>query len=249
MGHQPGQQFVLSGPEARHAVTVRRLGPGQWLDVVDGEGVRVRAQVVSADTQRLVLAVQEVHRTEAPSVRLMLVQALAKADRDLQAVESCTELGVDDVVAWQADRSVARFREGRKQKQLDKWRNTITAAAKQSRRSRWPVLWDPVDTAGLTNLMASSPQTFWVVLHEKAEQTLIGLFQQHQDVSVGSEVSRVALVVGPEGGISDAEIDQLTARGARTALLGPDVLRSSTAGPAGMVLVNMFTGRWNSTPH
>lgn len=239
-----GEQYVLTGPEARHAATVQRLGPGEMLDVVDGDGHRLTCAVVSAQKDQVVLTVESLETTEHRAPEITLVQALAKGDRDLQAVESCTELGVDHVIAWQADRSVARFRAERKDKQLEKWRNTITTAAKQSRRSLWPVLGAPVDTRALVRLVQDSPQTQWLILHEQAQRTLTSVLHGSDQEGGISPGGQVGIVVGPEGGISEAELDQLTAAGARPVLLGPEVLRSSTAGAAAVVLINAFTGRW-----
>lgn len=243
-GYGIGQRFILEGSEAHHAFSVRRLKPGQWLDVVDGDGNRIRTQILSGDSRQLVLAIESCDHDPKPSVSLTLVQALAKSDRDMQAVEMCTELGVDEIVAWQADRSIARFRADRQEKQRDKWRNTIAAAAKQSRRSRWPVLWDPVETSGLVRLISDTPHTSWFVLHEQASDAFYDVLHQSfvGDDRVSTE--RIAIVVGPEGGISDTEVAMMCDAGARTVRLGDEVLRSSTAGAAALVILNIFTKRW-----
>lgn len=239
-----GDQYVLTGTEARHAATVRRLGLGELLDVVDGAGHRLTCTVVSAAKDNLELTVDSVETTAGTQPEVTLVQALAKGDRDLQAVESCTELGVDRVIAWQADRSVARFRADRQDKQLEKWRHTITAAAKQSRRSLWPELGDPVNTRALVQLVKDSPDTMWWILHEQAQETLVSELRTVERNRPENRPESVGIVVGPEGGISDAELHQLRLAGARTVLLGPQVLRSSTAGAAAVVLINAFSGRW-----
>lgn len=240
-----GTQYVLEGAEARHAVTVRRLGPGDLLDVVDGVGHRLTCTVVTAAKDHVVLTVDASQTTPQRRPQVTLVQALAKGDRDLQAVETCTELGVEQVIAWQADRSVARFRPERLDKQLEKWRNTMSAASKQSRRSLWPVLGDPVDTRGLVHLLEGSPETQWWILHEQAQTTLISALRTDVHGPALGDPQSVGIVVGPEGGISDSELDQLTAAGAQPVLLGHEVLRTSTAGAAALVLINAFTGRWS----
>ncbi|ROZ64757.1 16S rRNA (uracil(1498)-N(3))-methyltransferase [Kocuria soli] len=262
-----GDTYTLTGPEARHAVTVRRLSVDEALDVVDGQGTRVTGTVTATNKEpgrdtaggpgapsggssggdwvRLTVTAVEAQPARRPS--LVLVQALAKGDRDLQAVETCTELGVDAVIPWQADRSVARFRPDRMHKQLDKWRSTVVAAAKQSRRSRWPIVQDPVNSAALEARIRDEGQTRWWILHEAAEQTLAQALAENAAVvdPHRTDPHVFAVVVGPEGGISEVELGRFVRAGAQPVLLGPEVLRSSTAGAAAVVMLNQATGRWS----
>lgn len=246
-----GATVHLSGPEARHAATVRRMLPGELLELVDGDGLRVTGEVVRAGADELELTVTRTEREPARAPRLILVQALAKGDRDLQAVESCTELGVDAVVPWQADRSIARLRPERQSKQLAKWESTLVAAAKQSRRARWPRLQEPVSSASLARRIAAEPDTRWLVLHETATDRLVELAPTlgaspaaAADATEGGGPSSVAVIVGPEGGVAERELERFLAAGARTVLLGPEVLRSSTAGAAALTVLSAALGRW-----
>src|SRR5665648_1065717 len=100
----PGSRYVLEGVEARHAGVVQRRRPGERVDVVDGRGVRLECRIAAVDPGRLSLEVVGRRDEPAPLVRLILVQALAKGDRDEMAVEAATEVGVDEVVPWQAAR-------------------------------------------------------------------------------------------------------------------------------------------------
>ncbi|KAA9395034.1 16S rRNA (uracil(1498)-N(3))-methyltransferase [Kocuria coralli] len=241
-GVAAGDTVTLTGPEARHATTVRRLRSGEALDLVDGQGHRVTGLLRETGKDFLALEATDVSRTPERAPRLALVQALAKGDRDLQAVEACTELGVDAVTPWQAERSVARFRPDRAEKQLEKWRNTVVAAAKQSRRSLWPVLRDPVDSASLAALIGEETGTLWLVLHESASASLPAVLDELGETALGA--SSIAVIVGPEGGISDREAEMFRAAGARVVGLGPEVLRSSTAGAAAAAVLSVATGRW-----
>ena len=83
-----GDRLELTGPEAHHAITVRRLRPGETLDLVDGAGTRARCELLRGEKQTMTVTVRALHREPAPAPRLTLVQALAKGDRDLQAAES-----------------------------------------------------------------------------------------------------------------------------------------------------------------
>ena len=101
---EEGSTLVLDGAEAHHAATVRRARAGERIDVVDGRGTRARCVVAEAGGARLALNVRERVREQAPRPRITLVQALAKAGRDLQAVETSTEYGASRFVHWAADR-------------------------------------------------------------------------------------------------------------------------------------------------
>lgn len=234
---EPAGLVTVDGAEARHAVTVKRLSPGEGVDLVDEQGTRVIGEVESSDSGELVVRALEIVREPSPSPRLILVQALAKGDRDEQAIESATELGIDGVIPWQSDRSIVRWRGDRAAKALAKWRSVVRAATKQSRRARTPEVEDVLDSAGLARRIAQGGAAF--ILHEDATTSLAS---QLGDVA-GLE-GDVLLIVGPEGGISPAEVAAFEAAGARMALLGPHVLRSSSAGPAALVVASTVLCRW-----
>ena len=236
---RPGDEMELTGAEARHAVTVRRLRAGETLDLVDGTGTRAGCEFVRGDKDSMTVRVLSVLQEPAPATELILVQALAKGDRDLQAAESATELGVDRVIPWQADRSIVRLKADRAAKTMSKWRSTVTAAAKQSRRARWPLVEDHVTSSGLAALIHSSPRTVWFVLHESSEVSWgnLGLDELTGAPSVG-------VIVGPEGGISEQELERFEQAGARPLKLGSEVMRASTAGPAALAALCALSGRW-----
>ena len=228
-----GSTVELTGPEGRHAAAVRRIGAGERVDLVDGQGKRVTAYVLGSDRAGLTLRVDEVTEEPAPSPRLVLVQALAKGDRDDQAIEAATELGVDVVVPWQAQRSIVQWRGERGRKAHGKWVDAVTAAGKQSRRARFPEVEPLVDLNGLVQRAAGGAATF--VLHEEATDPLAGA-----DLPADGDV---LLVVGPEGGITPDELAALTDAGAQVVRLGHTVLRSSSAGPAAIAVLSA-SGRW-----
>ncbi len=232
-GARVGGSVVLDGPEGRHAATVRRIGVGESVLLSDGRGTRATAEVVAAGKAELELAVTAVEEDPEPDLRLVLVQALAKADRDDQAIESATELGVDEVVPWQAARSIVVWRGDRAAKALRKWESVVTAAAKQSRRSRVPVVAEPVGQRALVERIRGSALA--LVLHEDATTPLAG-----QAVPDSGDV---LVVVGPEGGISPEELSAFEEAGAVPVRLGSTVLRSSSAGPAALAVISAAS-RW-----
>jgi 16S rRNA (uracil1498-N3)-methyltransferase len=215
-----GDEVLVDGTEGHHAVAVRRLRAGERVVVADGSGGGVRGEVVDATKAGLRVQVLEVLDESAPPVRLVVAQALAKGDRGELAVEMLTEVGVAEVVPWQASRSVARWSADRVDRGLTRWRSTAREAAKQSRRLRVPTVSDPVTTQALVGRLGAADLA--LVLHEDATDPIAA-------VALPAE-GEVVVVVGPEGGISPEELAAFDAVGARTVRVGDHVLRTSTAG-------------------
>lgn len=223
-----GEPFVLDGAEGHHAATVVRVRAGQQFYISDGLGRRVLVEAASVERSVVRGLVVEVSDEPAASPTFVLVQALAKGDRDEQAVEAATELGVDEVVPWQAERSVVVWRPDRVARSLARWEAVVTRATKQSRRSRMPLTAAPVDLAGLVERVTRSSLT--LVLHEAAAPPLSSVPLP--------DSGEVLVVVGPEGGISDRELAALVTAGARTVRLGRTILRASSAGPAALAVLS-----------
>ncbi|MFW0775760.1 16S rRNA (uracil(1498)-N(3))-methyltransferase [Paenarthrobacter nitroguajacolicus] len=240
----PGSTFVLEGPEARHAVTVKRLSAGEPVDIADGAGVRLIGTVVDAGSGTLTVMASDVLLEHQPDVRMVLVQALAKGDRDELAIETATELGIDAVIPWQSERAIVRWKGERSAKAHAKWQSVVTAAAKQARRAWIPEVRSIVDTAALAKAVAGADLA--IILHEDAKNPLRTVLEGWEALpyAAAGTPREVLLIVGPEGGISPREVTRLSDAGAVTALLGHHVLRSSTAGPAAVVLASDILGRW-----
>lgn len=239
----PGSTFELDGAEGRHAGVVQRRGPGERIDVVDCAGVRLRCVIASVEAAHLDLTVEEVVVEQHDGLEIVLVQALAKGDRDEMAVEAATEVGVDAILPWQAERSVVVWRGDRAAKSRARWLGVVRAATKQARRATMPRVGLVVDGAGLVaaveRVVAGGGAA--LVLHEEATQPLADVVLPERS---SEAVREVLLVVGPEGGISDRELERLVGAGAVPVRLGPHVLRTSTAGPVAAALVAQRLGRW-----
>ena len=237
-GNQPDADGVIciTGDEARHASQVVRLRSGERVDLVDGVGRRYEGTVRSASRDRLDVAVERIVDEPDPAPRIVVVQALAKGDRGEQAVAAMTEVGVDVIVPWSAEHCITRWSADRAQRGVDKWRATARASAKQARRSRVPDVLPLHSTADMDARLSDAALV--ICLDESADEPLAGI-----DIP---DTGDVVLVVGPEGGLSDAERAHLTGRGARLARLGPTVLRTSTAGPVGAAVVLARTRRWGA---
>ena len=259
----PGDTYLLDGLEGRHAGVVQRRGVGERIDVVDGAGLRLTCRVTAVQASEVSLEVVSVEREPSDGVSVVLVQALAKGDRDELAIEAATEAGVDAVLPWQAERSVVVWRGDRAAKSRARWVATVRAATKQARRASLPGVGDVVDAKGLaarTAQVVAAGGTV-LVLHEEATLPIaqaalpalpaLGAGAQEpaaqtpEDSATGSDALReILVVVGPEGGISERECTLLTEAGATLVRLGPHVLRTSTAGPIAVALLSERLGRW-----
>ncbi len=232
-----GTETILDGPEGRHAATVRRLRPGERLVLTDGRGGLAGCEVLGIGRGQLRLQVLRRQTAPAPVLRVTLAQALIKGERGELAVELVTEAGVDAVLPWRASRCVARWEEGpRAAKALSRWRETARQAAKQARRAWFPEVAEPVDTAVLGQRCTAAAGC--LVLHEAATESLAS-------VPLPAE-GELVLVVGPEGGITEAELATLTAAGGRPVRLGPEVLRSSSAGIVALSAIGALSQRWSA---
>jgi 16S rRNA (uracil1498-N3)-methyltransferase len=205
--------------------------------VTDGAGQLAECVVTQASGGVLHLAVRSRRVAPPPDPALAVVQALPKGDRGQLAVELMTEAGVDVIVPWAAQRCVTRWHGERGERALARWRATAREAAKQARRPRFP------EVTGLV----STPE----VAHAVRSAALAVLL----DPGAGTALSTLPLpssgdlvvIVGPEGGLSPAEVAALTGAGAVGARLGPTVLRTSTAGVVAAAVMLSRAGRWRDT--
>ncbi|MER6536430.1 16S rRNA (uracil(1498)-N(3))-methyltransferase [Streptomyces sp900105755] len=232
-------QYVLDGPEGRHAVSVKRLRPGEEVVLTDGAGRWAVCEVVAAEGKdRLVVRMTSVSEEPEPSPRITVVQALPKGDRGEVAVETMTEVGVDRIVPWQAARCITQWKGERGLKSLAKWRGTAREAGKQSRRVRFPEVADAATTRQVAALLAEADLA--AVLHSD--------FGHGSEPLAAAELptgGEIVLVVGPEGGVARDEIALFEEAGAKAYTLGPTVMRTSTAGTAAAALLLGRTGRWS----
>ncbi|WP_407360448.1 16S rRNA (uracil(1498)-N(3))-methyltransferase [Microbacterium sp. LBN7] len=227
-----GDVVSLTGAEAKHAAVVRRLRVGEVVTVGDGAGVWLAGVAEEVAPSRVDVRIEERVEHPAPAPRLVLVQALAKGDRDELAVQAACELGVDEIVPWQAGRSVSRWEGPKAVKGRERWSTIVREAAKQAHRA-----WVPEVTApATTKQLAARASTDRVLLLDPTAPVRLS--------AIEPDGRDLVLVVGPEGGISDEELALLTDAGAERVLLGETVLRTSTAGPAAVAVLSVALGRW-----
>ncbi|MFF0865464.1 16S rRNA (uracil(1498)-N(3))-methyltransferase [Nonomuraea sp. NPDC050227] len=229
-----GAELTLDGPEGRHAASVRRLRAGERVDLTNGAGDVAECVVREVFKDALALDVLARYTVEPPARRLVVVQGLPKGDRGELAVEMMTEVGVDVIVPWAASRSITQWKGDKIAKALGRWRATAREAGKQARRFHLPQVAELASTAQVEGLLADA--ALGLVLHEEAAEPLSKVA-----LPPGGDI---VVVVGPEGGVSEEELRRFAAAKAVPVLLGPTVLRTSTAGVAAAAVLLARTGRW-----
>lgn len=248
---QPLTLVGIGEAEGHHMAVVRRLEVGEPVHLVDGCGWRALAVV--AEVAKLAktggkagvgkpliwLKLVETSRDPQPVPEVTLVQALSKGGRDELAIEIATELGVSQVVAWEADRSIVRWNPTKTEKQLERWQKILYASAKQARRSWMPQMLGKKTTRELVEWVGEATRVGQVVLlcHEEATTPLTVTLRELEPLPP------LVLIVGPEGGISEIETSDLIQAGARAVSLGELVLRASTAGVAALSVIASAAGR------
>ncbi|MEU5553993.1 16S rRNA (uracil(1498)-N(3))-methyltransferase [Micromonospora sp. NPDC047793] len=227
---------VLGGPEGHHAATVQRLRVGEELLLADGRGGTAEAVVTAVGRGTLDLDITARGYVDAAHPRLVVVQGIAKGDRGELAVQAMTETGVDEIVPWAASRSVVQWRGERGVRARAKWVATAREAAKQARRAWLPVVAGAPDESGTSVARRIAGAAAGYVLHEEASDRLTTVELPDR--------GEIVLVVGPEGGITPAELAAFQEAGARPVRLGPSVLRTSTAGVAALAVLATRLLRW-----
>jgi 16S rRNA (uracil1498-N3)-methyltransferase len=230
---EPGSSVRLQGDEARHAARVSRLAVGEDILVGDGVGTIATARAAAVTPTEVLLEVHDAtaHAFHQPEV--WLVQALAKGDRDELAIQTCTELGVDRIIPWQASRSISRWKGDKLTTGVARWQKIATEASKQSLRAWVPQVERAMTTQDIADL---GGQHQLLLLDPDATDALSSYIPQRE--------KNLLVIVGPEGGVDAAERELFVSSGAVDLKLGRTVLRTSSAGPAALAVLNSAMGRW-----
>lgn len=244
-GAQVGSRVGLTGDEGRHAAVVKRIRVGESVLVADGHGAAVRGLVTEVGKHGLTLEVSELFAPHEAPLRYRAVQALAKGDRSELAIELLTEIGCDEIVAWQSHRSIVRW-DAKVDKGLAKWAATAREATKQSRRFAVPrVAAEVMSTKQLAAALAAEPSD------EQADEELVLVLHEDATEHISSitlpSSGRVTVIVGPEGGIALEELEMLTQARARPVVISDGVLRASTAAAVAIAQLKVLAARGETT--
>jgi 16S rRNA (uracil1498-N3)-methyltransferase len=210
-----GDRLEVTGPEAHHLARVRRVGLGDVIEVFDGLGGVVRGRVDRSERNRVEIAVESRRPPRPlPPVKISLATAVPKGDRFDWLIEKATELGVERIIPLRTQRSVVDPRTTK----LDRLRRLVVEACKQ---------------CGRDQLLHIETMVSWSdFLARQAEGLRLLAHPGGEPVAQYGATTMVVLAIGPEGGFTDAEVQQAEGLGWQTLCLGPNILRVETAGLA-----------------
>jgi len=226
-------EFVLGSEPAHYAGRVLRLRPGDELIVFDGSGGEFAATVRAVTKQHLKLITgRHFCRNAESPLRIRLVQGVSRGEKMDIVVQKATELGVDRISPVLTEFSVVRFAAGRAEKRRDRWQRVAQSACEQCQRNIVPVVDAPqslvdwlADNAGSDELQ--------LILRPDATECM---------PAIDLHASALTILVGPEGGFSDAEHQGAAVAGLRAVRLGPRVMRTETAALAALSIAQATWG-------
>jgi 16S rRNA (uracil1498-N3)-methyltransferase len=224
-----GANYEFDNEDANHAIRVLRMGTGNIFNLSDGAGSWSQVQVLTVAKKSMQVKVLETGKQEPLDTHFTVIQAIPKGDRIKESIEMCTEGGADRIVMWKAARSI-----GKSDDKIEKLQTTAREASKQSRRFRIPEVIGVAATNAVVDQIAQADLA--IVFHESATMKVSEI------VTPGCK--KVAIIIGPEGGLTEDEIDTFAAAGAKVALMGRPVLRSAHAGLAALSAVNTALSVW-----
>lgn len=229
----PGAHPELPEAAAHHLTRVLRLGPGAELRLFDGVGDEWQATITHVDKRGVRAALQQKIASERESpLAITLLQGIAGADKMDWIIQKAVELGVQRIVPLATERAVLKLDAERAAKRLRHWQNVVISACEQCGRNHLPELQAPLP---LPQRLAQASTATRILLSPNAQHTLPGL---------GGAVTTVELLIGPEGGLSERELQTAAAAGFCAVHLGPRVLRTETAGLAAIAAMQVLWGDW-----
>jgi len=222
-------QMILPDAVFRHAVQVLRMKPGEVLTLFDGLGVEYRAQLQQVDRRQAIVSLQQaLHAENESPLDILLMQGVSRGERMDYAIQKAVELGVKRLMPVITERCNVQLSGDRAEKRLNHWRGVMVSACEQSGRSFLPELL-PVTT--LDDALSNCTDDCKIVLAPEAVPGFSSLEKARQ----------IALLIGPEGGLSDEEVQRAVTAGFIGVNLGPRILRTETASAAALAIVQ---ARW-----
>ena len=227
----------ITGDEARHAISAVRIKANELIALTDGCGAKATAKVLEVERKSLLVQIVDRQFKEKSEIKLSVLQALTKGDRARETIELLTETGVDQIFPWAAQRSIGQWKDDHDSQ--SKWQMWAREATKQSRRSWFP--------------QVATLQTLSDITERFSDFDLVLLFHESDGAKLSSTlnsklsektVRSALIIIGPEGGITDEEVNSFLAAGALSVNMGEPIFRSAHAGAAALAAVQTALGIW-----
>ena len=217
------QEMQITGRDAHHIIDVLRMAPGDRLQVVADDGVSFVGEVTAVNSNSVTVTAREILReTHEPDVRISLLQGLAKGEKMEFIIQKAVEIGVTDIFPVAMAHSVVVLEPARAEKKTERWQKIAEAAAKQSKRDSIPVVHEVMT---LDQILQKGKWDLLLVAYESENQvSLKEALQAHK------EAKNIGVIIGPEGGLSNEEVEAAKERGGIAVSLGRRILRTETAG-------------------
>lgn len=215
-------KIYIKGSDVNHIKNVLRHTKGDVLSVVSDQ-IKYEVQIDEINSECVVCDILNKNFEEDNKIDLTIYQGLAKADKFEYIIQKCTEIGVHRIVPTEMKRCVVKLDNKDKVKKIDRWRKIAEVASKQSLRND---ILEVAQVATFMDLINSLKDFDYVIMaYEKEKDVLL------KDVlkNINADTCKIAVIIGPEGGIDDNEAEKLIENGARSVSLGKRILRTETA--------------------
>lgn len=228
-------EMVIKDVDAKHISKVLRMQPGDKIQIVSDDGVTAIAEIVSLQADNVVVkCLKKLAESHEPSVKITLAQGLAKGEKMDFIIQKAVEMGASSIVPVAMEHSVVRLEGAKADKKVERWQKIAEAAAKQSKRDIIPQV-QPVQT--MQQMLANNDLQHKIIAYECEDR--LGLKTALQSCE---NLQELLLIIGPEGGISEFELELARKNGAVPVSLGKRILRAETAGVVALSAILYETG-------
>ncbi len=228
-------EMVIKDVDAKHISKVLRMQPGDKIQIVSDDGVTAIAEIVSLQADNVVVkCLEKLAESHEPSVKITLAQGLAKGEKMDFIIQKAVEMGASSIVPVAMEHSVVRLEGAKADKKVERWQKIAEAAAKQSKRDIIPQV-QAVQT--MQQMLTNNDLQHKIIAYECEDR--LGLKTALQSCD---NLQELLLIIGPEGGISEFELELARKNGAVPVSLGKRILRAETAGVVALSAILYETG-------
>lgn len=224
-------KIEIVGDDVNHITNVLRMKQGEILKVCNQEtGENYIVEIINTKKNSVTCEIQEkLEETAESNVDITLYQGLPKFEKMELIIQKNTEVGVNAIVPVIMERTVVKLDEKQVSKKLERWQKIAEIAAKQSMRDKIPEIKNIIKINKISDSLKNEKFDTILVAYENEEKTMLKKELKKLE-NLKDKKYKIAIIIGPEGGISEREIEQLNNLGAKCVSLGRRILRTETAG-------------------